>query len=376
MPRSSRVLTAVILFTIAGFIAIGNVISDTTMDNWWLPIILFIIGLLLLLWPTADAAEAADYTESPVTPAAPTATAPEAIEATTPVVIPTTPEPSLVQALHPAQESDEVVLTSRPIDSPVSVEPTMNTVASRSTVQDRDVESPAEAEAVEAPQDSQMVREPLDDADHVEKPEPAPEDRSEATETNQNVNTGVTAKAVDEKPVEKTPSEAISATVSDVEGSTAEPAEDEAAAIDEREPMTEERSDAIAATVTAEDAIETGDTMENINIDEGVTLEETGEVAGPPGDSILREQPSMPDDLKVVEGIGKKMSAALIAAGIDTFEKLSNASEDEIRAAIAAAGMRFAPSVPTWAKQAEYAARGDWEGLKAYQDTLTAGRKE
>jgi predicted flap endonuclease-1-like 5' DNA nuclease len=85
-------------------------------------------------------------------------------------------------------------------------------------------------------------------------------------------------------------------------------------------------------------------------------------------------QSGKPDDLSVIEGIGKKMSAALVASGIDTFTRLAQSSEDDIRAAIQAAGMRFAPSVPTWAGQAEYAAKGDWDGLKDYQSTLKSGR--
>lgn len=82
-----------------------------------------------------------------------------------------------------------------------------------------------------------------------------------------------------------------------------------------------------------------------------------------------------PDDLKVVEGIGPKFEKALHAAGIKTFEQLAKASEAELHAAVEAAGMRFAPSIPTWAEQAAYCARGDWDGLKAFQDTLTAGRR-
>lgn len=81
------------------------------------------------------------------------------------------------------------------------------------------------------------------------------------------------------------------------------------------------------------------------------------------------------DDLTVIEGIGPKMSKALVTAGIDTYEKLAQASEDAIHHAIEAAGLRFAPSVPTWAKQAAYAARGDWDGLKTYQDGLSGGRE-
>jgi predicted flap endonuclease-1-like 5' DNA nuclease len=81
------------------------------------------------------------------------------------------------------------------------------------------------------------------------------------------------------------------------------------------------------------------------------------------------------DDLKVVEGIGPKMEKALHAAGIVTFENLAAASEDQINAAIVAAGMRFAPSVPTWAEQASYAVKGDFAGLEAFQKTLVGGRK-
>ncbi|MGB1289090.1 MAG: helix-hairpin-helix domain-containing protein, partial [Aggregatilineales bacterium] len=83
-----------------------------------------------------------------------------------------------------------------------------------------------------------------------------------------------------------------------------------------------------------------------------------------------------PDDLTKVEGIGPKMSRALIAAGIETFEKLAAASDDDLRQAIEAAEMRFAPSLVTWAEQAEFAAKGDWDGLQTLQDTLKGGRRE
>lgn len=84
---------------------------------------------------------------------------------------------------------------------------------------------------------------------------------------------------------------------------------------------------------------------------------------------------AVPDDLTRIEGIGLKMDAALKAAGITTFARLAETSEDELRAAIAAAGMRFAPSVGTWPQQASYAARGDWNGLAVFQSTLTSGRR-
>ncbi|MEO1439907.1 MAG: F0F1 ATP synthase subunit gamma, partial [Chloroflexota bacterium] len=84
---------------------------------------------------------------------------------------------------------------------------------------------------------------------------------------------------------------------------------------------------------------------------------------------------SEPDDLTKVEGIGPKMSGALNDAGIDTYQKLAEASEDDIRKAIEDAGMRLAPGLDTWPEQAEYLAKNDEEGLKAFQDTLSAGRR-
>ncbi len=81
-----------------------------------------------------------------------------------------------------------------------------------------------------------------------------------------------------------------------------------------------------------------------------------------------------PDDLTKIEGIGPKMAQALIAAGLDTFEKVAAASIADFQAAILAAKMNFAPSAESWAEQAGYAARGDWHGLSALQDTLISGR--
>ncbi len=82
-----------------------------------------------------------------------------------------------------------------------------------------------------------------------------------------------------------------------------------------------------------------------------------------------------PDNLRKIEGIGPKIEKALNAAGIHTYAQLAAASEEELRAALEAAGMRFAPSLPTWAEQASFAAKGDWDGLAQLQDRLVAGRK-
>lgn len=81
------------------------------------------------------------------------------------------------------------------------------------------------------------------------------------------------------------------------------------------------------------------------------------------------------DDLTKIEGVGPKMSAALKAAGIDTYAKLAQSEVDTLKKAIEAAGMNLAPSVDTWAEQAKFAAEGDWDGLKNLQDQLVGGRR-
>lgn len=98
------------------------------------------------------------------------------------------------------------------------------------------------------------------------------------------------------------------------------------------------------------------------------------ETAPPDAQTLTFATPSAPDDLKIIEGVGPRMEAALIAAGIDTYAKLANASESDLRAAVEAANMSFAPSIPTWARQAQYLVDGDMDGFQAYIDELTAGR--
>jgi 3',5'-cyclic-AMP phosphodiesterase len=80
------------------------------------------------------------------------------------------------------------------------------------------------------------------------------------------------------------------------------------------------------------------------------------------------------DDLQRIEGIGPKISDALGVARIDTFAKLEQASDDELRAALEHSGLRFTPSLSTWAEQAGFLARGDEEGFRALTDRLVAGR--
>ena len=80
------------------------------------------------------------------------------------------------------------------------------------------------------------------------------------------------------------------------------------------------------------------------------------------------------DDLTKVEGIGPKAAEALVKAGVDTFEKLSKKSVEEIRTILVEASKTLAHLDPqTWAQQAKLAAYGKWDELKKWQDELNGG---
>jgi predicted flap endonuclease-1-like 5' DNA nuclease len=84
---------------------------------------------------------------------------------------------------------------------------------------------------------------------------------------------------------------------------------------------------------------------------------------------------SAEDDLTKIEGIGPKIAGLLKADGIETFEKLSKAKVTTIQAILDKAGNRYAVHNPaTWAAQAKLAAKGDWAGLKKWQDKLNGGK--
>jgi predicted flap endonuclease-1-like 5' DNA nuclease len=82
-----------------------------------------------------------------------------------------------------------------------------------------------------------------------------------------------------------------------------------------------------------------------------------------------------PQDLQRIEGIGPKIEAALKTAGYTTYAKVAGASEAELREALTAAGIKFAPAAANWADQAQYLVDGDEDGLREYQDYLVGGQE-
>jgi len=79
------------------------------------------------------------------------------------------------------------------------------------------------------------------------------------------------------------------------------------------------------------------------------------------------------DDLKKIEGIGPKIAETLVAAGIATYADLAKAKPAKISEIIE--GVRGNHVPDTWPQQAELAADGKWDELKALQDKLDGGKK-
>ncbi|MGA0258480.1 MAG: helix-hairpin-helix domain-containing protein, partial [Saprospiraceae bacterium] len=81
------------------------------------------------------------------------------------------------------------------------------------------------------------------------------------------------------------------------------------------------------------------------------------------------------DDFKKIEGIGPKTAEHLANAGLTSFKELSEASVDQLKEILEAAGPRYKIHDPTtWPEQAAIAADGDWDKLKELQDKLNGGK--
>jgi len=90
----------------------------------------------------------------------------------------------------------------------------------------------------------------------------------------------------------------------------------------------------------------------------------------------LEVEAVLPDDLVVIEGIGPVISGLLNKNGIYTFAQLAGASANSLRSMLDSGGPRFRIANPeTWPTQAVLARDGNWDALKALQDSLKAGRR-
>ena len=84
------------------------------------------------------------------------------------------------------------------------------------------------------------------------------------------------------------------------------------------------------------------------------------------------------DNLQIIEGIGPKMESVLHDAGVKTWSNLAGKSHQELRGILDSHGDKYKIRNPsTWAEQATFAAKADWEGLISVQKNIdgAAGTK-
>jgi predicted flap endonuclease-1-like 5' DNA nuclease len=88
-------------------------------------------------------------------------------------------------------------------------------------------------------------------------------------------------------------------------------------------------------------------------------------------------EPTGPDDLKQIEGIGPKIASVLQVAGIVTFAQLAATDVGRIEEILEAEDprLRRLADPGTWPEQASLAAAGDWKGLETLQNQLKGGRR-
>lgn len=122
----------------------------------------------------------------------------------------------------------------------------------------------------------------------------------------------------------------------------------------------ETAAEAVAAEAAAEEAA-----VETVQ-------ENTEQTASRMPDVVLIEQPL--DDLKIIEGIGPKISGVLQVAGIRTLAQLAVTDVDELKRILTEAGIRLGDP-GTWPEQAQLAAEGKWDELTALQGNLKGGRR-
>ncbi len=97
-------------------------------------------------------------------------------------------------------------------------------------------------------------------------------------------------------------------------------------------------------------------------------------------DEITRlkaKQRAMIDDFTKIDGIGPKVSAVLRFSGIKTFSKLASADVAELREILEAENPSLLRLIDpsTWSEQARMAAEGEWEDLKALQESFKESRR-
>jgi predicted flap endonuclease-1-like 5' DNA nuclease len=107
MSRSTRTLIAVILFVLAGFLILNNIIQGAPAGDWLLPLGLLIVGGIFLFYPEPTAAAPASMAEPEPMPTLAAAAMPKPVSPPPPAPVLTEPVPPV--AAPPVEVPVEVV---------------------------------------------------------------------------------------------------------------------------------------------------------------------------------------------------------------------------------------------------------------------------
>lgn len=314
VDRSMRNALAAIVLVAALFVAINQLVSRAPFGDWWLAILLFVVGAALAFAPSLGRRSSDEDDDL----------APSGSDVRTYLVAPQAPQ--LVSASAEAAEEAEVI--------------------------------PFGASAGDAPTEV-VDKGPSQDIPTNRTPDtgsPAPELNHSARTENANPETTVAAK------------EPPAALPSDESETASQPKEPEKEVVAEKTAAPQQAYEAErVGEITPEQAERVMDEATDNAHDPDVPA--VTESASPAITAVERDGEGTvgsADDLTKIVGIGAKSAEALKAAGIDSFHKLANSSEDAVRDAISSAGVRLVGDVTSWTHQAAYAARGDWEGLSRF----------
>lgn len=357
--NSGRTLLAAALLTAALLVAANRAVEAAPFADWWLPILLFAlaIGLVLLNrfgWrlgapaPAFDVEpETSDLAPLPVggTRTYRVSDFPPAADNTAVVAAPVN---TMFIRPERAADADEPPSPAHPVPSTQEAAPAA--VEVDLTPENTYVDE----QAVQAKPSQGM---PLEKATEPGAPAPTP---------------GFTART-EHSPAEAAATQEKPATPPEAQGETAQPHADPV-----KESVVEKTAAPQQAYETANMGTLTPEEVEKVVTDQP---SETAAAATAPASEELTIAVTDPeaavgsaDDLEIIDGIGPKIAGALRAAGIDSFKKLANATEEQLRQILTGAQVRYpGTTLPFWAQQAAYAARQDWEGFKKYNADRKAG---
>jgi large subunit ribosomal protein L17 len=127
-------------------------------------------------------------------------------------------------------------------------------------------------------------------------------------------------------------------------------------------------AEVVTETIPAAEVVET---VEATPIVSETITETVAEAASP-----IVAASSTTDDLTIIEGLGPKAAEVLIAGGISTFLQLVNTPAEQVKEILTSANARVGHLDPTtWGQQAQLAADGKMDELKALQDKLNNGKE-